>query len=191
MKSKLLFTDADSLCYEIETGDCYKLFYKYKDAFDFSDYHKDSPFYDPTNKKVIGKLKDEAAGIPIKEFIGLKSKMYSNVLDSGKNNKTAKGIKIHVIKKDIKQENYKKGLIESQMMRYEMKTIRSVNHQIGYGRPNVAIFNSYILYSTLYSMFNYLFNIQLLFSIQCFSSTQFVIRYSIIHSMFNFLLNIQ
>ena len=60
-----------------------------------------------------------------------------------------------------------------------------------YGRPNVAIFNSYILYSILYSMFNYLFNIQFLFSIQCFSSTQFVIQYAIIYSMFNFLFNIQ
>ena len=40
-------------------------------------------------------------------------------------------------------------------------------------------------------MFNYLFNIQLLFSMQCFSSTEFVIRYSIIYSIFNFLLNIQ
>ena len=60
-----------------------------------------------------------------------------------------------------------------------------------YGRPNVAIFDSYILYSILYSMFNYLFNIQFLFSIQCFSSTQFVIQYSIIYLMFNFFSNIQ
>ena len=29
------------------------------------------------NKKVIGKFKDEAAGNPITEFVGLKSKMYS------------------------------------------------------------------------------------------------------------------
>ena len=32
-------------------------------------------FYE--NKIVIGKMKDEAAGMPIKEFIGLRSKMYS------------------------------------------------------------------------------------------------------------------
>ena len=30
-------------------------------------------------KKVIGKFKDEASGIPIKEFIGLRSKMYSYI----------------------------------------------------------------------------------------------------------------
>ena len=28
-----------------------------------------------TNKKVIGKFKDEAAGIPVVEFLGLRSKM--------------------------------------------------------------------------------------------------------------------
>ena len=34
-------------------------------------------FYDDTNKKVIGKMKDEDAGVNIDQFIGLKSKMYS------------------------------------------------------------------------------------------------------------------
>ena len=37
-------------------------------------YHKDSHYYDPTNKKVIGKFKYEAAGVPITEFVGLRSK---------------------------------------------------------------------------------------------------------------------
>ena len=51
----------------------------------YSDYSNDNPYFDPTNKKVIGKFKDEAAGIPITEFIGLRSKMYSYVKDNGKN----------------------------------------------------------------------------------------------------------
>jgi len=38
--------------------------------FDNSDYPESSPFFDKTNKKVIGKLKDEAAGVPIWEFVG-------------------------------------------------------------------------------------------------------------------------
>ena len=50
---------------------------------------------------VIGKFKDEAAGIPITEFIGLRSKMYSYVKDNGKNEKTAKGIRKYMIKKNI------------------------------------------------------------------------------------------
>ena len=55
-------------------------------------------------KKIIGKFKDEACGIPITEFIGLKSKMYSYILDYEKGGKTAKGIKKKIIKNNIKHE---------------------------------------------------------------------------------------
>ena len=76
-KGKLLFTDTDSLCYEIETRDVYKKLWEDKQLFDNSDYPKDSLYFSVENKKVIGKFKDEAAGMPIVEFIGLGSKMYS------------------------------------------------------------------------------------------------------------------
>ena len=52
-------------------------FFKWKNLFDFSNYPKDSKFFDETNKKVIGKMKDEVGGIIVNEFVGLKSKMYS------------------------------------------------------------------------------------------------------------------
>ena len=45
--------------------------------FDFSNYSKDSKFFDNTNKKVIGRMKDESGGVIIDEFVGLRSKMYS------------------------------------------------------------------------------------------------------------------
>ena len=35
---------------------------------------------DKTNKKVIGKLKDEACSIPINEFVGLRSKKFTLTL---------------------------------------------------------------------------------------------------------------
>ena len=75
--AELLFTDIDSLTYEIKSENLYKKFYKWKDLFDFSNYSKDSTFYDGTSKKVIGKMKDEYGGAIIDQFIGLKSKMYS------------------------------------------------------------------------------------------------------------------
>ncbi|XP_068675675.1 uncharacterized protein [Montipora foliosa] len=81
-KAKLLFTDTDSLTYEIETNDVYQDFWDDKDKFDISDYSQDSQYFDRTNKKVIGKFKDEAAGVVIKEFIGLRSKMYSYIKDN-------------------------------------------------------------------------------------------------------------
>ena len=130
-KAKLLFTDTDSLTYEIEAEDVYQDFWNDKDKFDNSDYPESSPFYDKTNKKVIGKFKDEASGVPICEFIGLRSKMYSYIKDNNEVGKTAKGIKKNIIKKDITHENYKKVLFNNEQMHHTMKTIRSNNHQLG------------------------------------------------------------
>ena len=130
-KAKLLFTDTDSLTYEIETNDVYQDFWNNKDKFDNSDYSQDSQYFDKTNKKVIGKFKDEAAGIPITEFIGLRSKMYSYIKDNNKDGKTAKGIKKNIIKKRITHENYKNVLFNNEQMHHTMKTIRSNKHQLG------------------------------------------------------------
>ena len=50
-KSKLLFTDTDSLTYEIETEDVYKDFWSDKDKFDNSKYPENSSYFDKSNKK--------------------------------------------------------------------------------------------------------------------------------------------
>ena len=57
---------------------------KWKELFDFSNYSKDSRFFDETNKKVIGKMKDKFGVIIIEEFVGLKSKVYSMKKTDGK-----------------------------------------------------------------------------------------------------------
>ena len=129
-KAKLLFTDTDSLTYEIEAEDVYQKFWNDKNRFDNSDYPKSSPYFDKTNKKVIGKFKDEAAGVPICEFVGLRSKMYSYIKDNQKGGKTAKGIKKNVIKNNITHENYKDILFNDEQMYHKMKTIRSQNHEL-------------------------------------------------------------
>ena len=49
--AKLLFTDTDSLVYEVETDDVYEDFYENVSLFDFSDYPKDCRFYGLVNKK--------------------------------------------------------------------------------------------------------------------------------------------
>ena len=106
-KAKLFFTDTDSLTYEIEAEDVYQDFWNDKDKFDNSDYLENSPYYDKTDKKVISKFKDEAASIPVVEFVGLKSKMHSYIKNDEKGGKTAKGIKKNVIKNNIKHETIK------------------------------------------------------------------------------------
>ena len=89
--TKLLFTDTDSLCYEIYEKNPYKKMYKYKELFDLSNLPLRSKYYCSNNEKVLGKMKDEYGGKSILKFIGLKSKMYS-VLDESNNERiTSKG----------------------------------------------------------------------------------------------------
>ena len=84
-----MFTDTDSLCYEIKTDDVYKDLFQDKELFDNSDYPKNSEFFFDENKKVIGKMKAEAAVMVIKKFIGLRSKMYTYEI----NNETTKNVR--------------------------------------------------------------------------------------------------
>ena len=72
-RARCLFTDTDSLTYEIEAEDVYKDFWNDKDwndkdMFDNSDYPENSPYHCNANKKVMGKFKDEACGVPTVEF---------------------------------------------------------------------------------------------------------------------------
>ena len=69
-----------------------KSFFKHKHLFDFSP--KDSMFFDKTNKRIIGKMKDESKGKIIDEFVGLKSKIYSTKNINGKESNTAKEVNI-------------------------------------------------------------------------------------------------
>ena len=122
-KAKLLFTDTDSLTYHIETNDIYE------------DMKKDGDIFDLHNDKIIGKFKDETDGIPIKEFIGLRPKMYSIQLDNGKEKKTGKGIKKSVLKTDIKHADYKRCLFNAdkkdQRQLVSFNNLRSIDHNIG------------------------------------------------------------
>ena len=64
-----------------------------KDEFDNSQYPENSPYFDKSNERVTGKFKDESSRIPVNEFVGLRSKMYSYLKDNDKFGKTAEGIK--------------------------------------------------------------------------------------------------
>ena len=49
--------------------------------FDFSNYSAKSKYYDDSNKLVVGKMKNEIVDVAVKEFVGLKLKMYSFLVD--------------------------------------------------------------------------------------------------------------
>ena len=80
-------TTQDSLMYEIKTEDVYKDFSSDKEMFEFSNYSTKSKYYDNSNKLVVGKMKNETACVAIEEFLGLKSKMYSYLVDDNSKQK--------------------------------------------------------------------------------------------------------
>ena len=129
-KARLLFTDTDSLCYEVETKDVYEDFWSDKHLFDFCGYDKDHKYWDDTNKKVIGKFEDETYGVPIVEFVGLRSKMYSFEKRGGKSVNKAKGVQKSVVSKGISHEDYRDTLLGGGQMRHEMTTVKSDRHRL-------------------------------------------------------------
>ena len=63
-RARLLFTDTDSLTYEIEAEDVYKDFWNDKDMFDNSDYLESSPYYCNVNKKNHWKIQGRSLWHP-------------------------------------------------------------------------------------------------------------------------------
>ena len=107
--------------------------------FDFSNYPQDSKFFDPANKKVIGKLKDELKGKIISEFIGLKSKMYSLIAVDGEEVKRANGVNKNVVK-SIRHKEFVDALFNKKIMRHNMKRIQSKLDRIGtYGVCKISM----------------------------------------------------
>ena len=132
-KARLLFTDTDSLAYEIQTADFYKDIAPHvQEKFDTSNYPVVHPSGIPTgvNKKIIGKFKDECGGKTMTEFVGLRAKLYAFKMDDGKATKKAKGVTKSVIKRSIAFEDYKRCLDTQQEIHRPMNIIRSHLHQI-------------------------------------------------------------
>ena len=68
--------------YETKTENVWEDFSSDKDIFDFSNYSSKSKYYDNSNKLAIGNMKDETGSVAIEEFVGLKPKMYSFLVDN-------------------------------------------------------------------------------------------------------------
>ena len=110
----------------IQSKGVYEECFKDRQLFDFSKYSVDSKFYDPTNKKVLGKMKDKFKGKIISEFIGLKSKMYSLISVADEEVNKAKGLN-----KKIKHKEFVNVLFNKNVARHDMKRIQSKSHELG------------------------------------------------------------
>ena len=106
---------------------------KFQKWFDFSQYPKDHPLFDETNRKSVGKFKDELNGLCMTRFIGLRPKLYSfEYLDLsgvvfGKN--TAKGVQ-KAMKNRLTFDEYESCLINMNAKIVQMNSIRSDHHKL-------------------------------------------------------------
>lgn len=149
---QLCMTDTDSLLYNIQTDDVYTDIQNHLDLFDTSEYPVTHPCYSIKNKKRLGTFKDETKSKPILEFIGLRAKSYSLLMEEEDDNekkkekKVAKGVPRTAIEKQLTHEKYKKCLFltsdnlthrQGQMYTHA-QVIRSENHQL-YTREMVKL----------------------------------------------------
>ena len=93
-----------------------------KKMFDFSSYSTKSKYFDNSNKLVIGKLKDETGGVAIKEFVGLKLKMCSFLVDDNSEDKKEKGLNKNVVA-IVSHNEYKDVLLNNKCLRHSMNRI--------------------------------------------------------------------
>lgn len=127
---ELCYTDTDSLVYDVNTNDIYedinKHFLKY---FDTSNYDLHNEFNLPIiNKKVPGLFKDEMSGKIIKEFVGLRSKLYC-IKTLYKTIKKAKGTK-KCVTKNLNMSDYKNVLYNCNIIRRKNVLFKSIKHEI-------------------------------------------------------------
>ena len=128
---KLCYTDTDSFIINIKTNDFYEdITSDVENRFDTSNYEVKRPIPMGKNKKVIGLMKDKLGGKIITEFVTLKPKTYSFLTDDGKEDKKAKGTKKCVIKKMIKFNDYKKCLLNDEVIFKSQQRFISKKHDV-------------------------------------------------------------
>ena len=128
---KLCYMDTDSFVMNIKTEDFYKdIANDVEKRFDTSNYEVDRPLPTGKNKKVIGLMKDELGGRIIMEFVTLRPKTYSYLINDCKEDKKAKGTKKCVIKRMIIFNDYKNCLLKYEVILKSQQRFISKTHDV-------------------------------------------------------------
>ena len=151
-KYNLIYSDTDSLVYRIEHPNIYEWIKDNKTHFDLSESANDD-LRDNTNKKVLGKFKDEMNSLLLKELVGLIPKVYSIIHQEynkdtknnyWKNKKTLKGVSKAVVKNDIEHNDYVDVISTNNVIKKDVVSIRSFDHQLyTYKQPKIALTSFY------------------------------------------------
>lgn len=129
---KVMYMDTDSFIISTST-DIYNIIKNNPEKFDTSDFDENNQFgIIPQNKKCLGLMKDENAGKILTNFVGLKAKAYSYVVEGDISNtevKKVKGVKNSVVRK-LKFKDYVNCVRNQTILYGEQRVIRSRLHEL-------------------------------------------------------------
>ena len=97
--------------------------------FDFSNYSAKSKYYNNSNKVVVDKMENKTAGVSVEEFVGLKPKMNSYLVNENSQHKKAKGVNKNVAV-TINHNGYKAVLLNKKRLTRSMNRIQNKDHKI-------------------------------------------------------------
>ena len=128
---KLCYMDPDSFIIYIKTEDFYEdIADDVEKGFDTSNYDCNRPLPKGKNEKVIGLMKDKLGGKIMTEFVALRPKTYSYLMDNDSEAKKAKGTKRCVIKKVLKFNDYKDCLLNNEIILKPQQRFKSEAHNM-------------------------------------------------------------
>ena len=129
-KVKLCYMDTGSFLMHVKTEDFYKdIANDVEEKYATSNYTCERPLPIGKNRKVIGLMKDELGWKAMQEFVGLRPKCYSYLMDDGKVDKKAKGTKKCVIKRCLMFDDYSECLKEKKILRSQQR-FKSDGHDV-------------------------------------------------------------
>ena len=111
-------------------------------TFDTSNYEFDRPLPKGKNKKVIGLMKDELGGKIMTEFVAVRPKTYSYLMDDGGSDKKAKEAKKCVIKRRLKFNDYKDCLLNNEIVLKSQQRFKSERHDVYTEEINKIVLSS-------------------------------------------------
>ena len=128
---KLHYINTDSFIMRIKTEDFDKnIADDVEKVFDTSNYEYERPLAEEKKKKVIGLMKNELGGKIMTEFVALRLKTYSYLMDDGASDKKAKEAKKYVIKRRLKFNDCKDCLLNNEIVLKSQQRFKSERHDI-------------------------------------------------------------
>ena len=122
---KLIYMDTDSFIFEVINQTYNEIMLEHREHFDLRNFSKDSKYYDSSNKKVPGKVKDVYPGKNINEVIAIKSKSY--IVISSDNQEECKHNGHNY---NFTGNEYRDVIFNKKVLKHPMKKILSLRHKL-------------------------------------------------------------